>query len=85
MSTTISDTLQLTGAAIILLAFWANASGRWGRASLPYLWLNLIGSFFLGAVAIAARQPGFILLEVVWAIISLLGLLHGKKVQPTGQ
>ena len=71
-------TLQLLGAVLILLAFWANATGRWSRESPAYLWVNLIGSLVLGVVAFFPVQPGFILLEFVWAGISLYGLIRQK-------
>lgn len=76
MNSALSNGIQLLGAALILLAFWANASGRWSRESPSYLLVNLLGSALLGVIAIVARQPGFILLEFVWAGISLVGLLR---------
>lgn len=81
MSPTVSNTIQLVGAGLILLAFWANASGRWSRESSAYLWINLIGSVLLGIIAVVARQPGFIILEIVWAGISVVGLIRGPQVE----
>lgn len=77
---TLETIVQLVGAALILIAFWANATGRWSRESAPYLWVNLVGSIFLGIVAVLLYQPGFILLELVWAAISFVGLVRTPKV-----
>jgi hypothetical protein len=42
--------------------------------SRVYLALNLAGSLILAVLAWAERQWGFLLLESVWAIVSLWGL-----------
>ncbi len=70
--------VELTGAALILLAYWANAGGRWSRDSAAYLWLNLLGSVLLGLIAFLAHRWGFVMLEIVWFGISLAGLLHRR-------
>lgn len=77
---TFMNVAQLVGAALILVAFWANASGRWTRESPSYLWINLAGAVLLGVVAVYARQPGFILLEFVWVAISVAGLARPQKI-----
>ena len=56
-------------------------------ASLSYILLNLIGSGALATVAIIERQWGFLLLEGVWALVSLWSLLQhmrGRVLQPSG-
>ena len=64
----------LVGAVLILLPFAASQLGRLATASLSYQLLNLLGSATLAAVAVLERQYGFILLEGVWALMSLVGL-----------
>ncbi len=69
----VSLTIELSGAGIVLLAYWANATGRWSPTSRIYLGLNILGSILLGYIAVGVRRWGFVVLEVVWAGISLLG------------
>ena len=78
--------VSLAGALLILLPFAAVQLSRLSNRSLPYQLLNLVGSSALTAVAIIDRQDGFILLEGVWALVSLYGLMsvfRGKSEHPT--
>jgi len=70
------DGMELAGAGLILLAYWANASGRWSRESARYLWVNLAGAVLLGIMAAWRGAPGFVVLEVFWIAISVAGLLR---------
>jgi hypothetical protein len=77
----------LLGSLAVLAAYGASQTRRLSAASLPYIMLNLIGSGALAAVAIIERQWGFLLLEGVWALVSLWSLLQyvrGRALQPTG-
>ena len=74
--------IELAGAAIILVAFGANAAGRWSVNSRPYLWLNLLGSILLGIVAWTARRWGFVMLEVAWLGITLHNLFQTRRAAP---
>lgn len=65
------QTLSLIGAALLLVGFVAlqmrrmRSDGAWFNA------LNFFGSGLLAWVAIHDRRAGFIILEVVWALVSL--------------
>jgi hypothetical protein len=68
--------VSLLGALLILLPFAASQLGRLAVQSRVYQGLNLVGSGTLTLVAIGGRQYGFILLEGVWALMSLYGLVR---------
>lgn len=68
--------IQVAGALMILVAFAANQRGAMRPYQRSYLWLNFVGSAILSAIAILNRDAGFILLESVWAAVSLWGLVQ---------
>jgi len=70
--------VSVLGAVLILLPFAASQLGRMSTASVPYQLLNLIGSGALAVIAVLERQYGFILLEVVWAVMSIVGLVRHR-------
>ncbi len=65
------QTISLIGAAALLIAYVAVQTGRMKMASAAYNALNFVGSALLAWVAIHDRRWGFIILEVVWAIVSV--------------
>ena len=78
--------ISVLGALAILGAYAANLLGWFGPAELSYSVANLIGSGILTFIAFVDQQLGFILLEGVWALISLWGViqvLRGKPPEPT--
>ena len=66
--------VSIAGAFLILVPFAASQMNRLAIRSVPYQLLNLIGATALTTVAVIGRQYGFILLEGVWALVSLYGL-----------
>ena len=74
--------VQIVGAVLILIAFAGVQFGRVDPASRVYLWLNLVGSIVLAALAWHDRQYGFLLLEGVWALVSGWGLIQVARGRP---
>jgi hypothetical protein len=75
--------IQIVGSLLVLAGF---ALAQWGildPKSLWYLVLNVVGSGILAVDAAVEAQWGFLLLEGVWAIVSLLsliGVLRARRV-----
>jgi hypothetical protein len=71
--------VSVLGALAILLAFAANQFRLIGPMNLSYALLNFVGSLVLAVIAVVIAvievQWGFILLEVVWALVSLWGII----------
>lgn len=70
--------ISLGGALLVLCAFALQQAGRWQARDLRYLICNLVGASMLTIVAAIERQWGFLLLEGVWALVSLYGLLRRR-------
>jgi hypothetical protein len=71
--------VQVVGALLILAAYAAAQFGALNQRSRVYLVLNLIGSALLTLLAWREEQWGFLLLEGVWALVSLWGLVQVQR------
>ncbi len=69
---------SLVGATLILGAYLANQAGYWSPRDRVYSLANFAGSILLLWVAVVDWRVGFIILEAVWAIISLPHLISPK-------
>jgi hypothetical protein len=68
------DTVQILGSLLILVAFTAALTDRLPNTSYSYLAMNAIGSTTLAVEAAISVEWGFLLLEGVWAAVSLYSL-----------
>jgi hypothetical protein len=74
--------ISIVGSLTILAAYGASQFKLISSASLLYSVLNLLGSAVLAVIALIELQWGFLLLEGVWALISLwttIGLIVRAK------
>jgi hypothetical protein len=77
--------VQILGALLILAAYAAAQFGALNQRSRVYLALNLVGSAVLAVLAWHEDQWGFLLLEGVWALVSVWGLIQVQRGQPPAE
>ena len=80
------DVVQVVGSLLILAPFVAVLLGRLRPATYIYLVANVAGSSLLTATAVIGHEWGFLLLEGVWAVVSLYSLARkaaGREAIPT--
>jgi hypothetical protein len=78
--------IQIVGALLILAGFILTQGNVLDADSYLYLVLNLAGATILAVLAFQAQRWGFVLLEGVWALVALAGLLlrlSGKEPKGT--
>ncbi len=80
MATSIAwQTASFLGAVLILFAYIGHQLGWMDPRKPSYNILNAIGSAILAYIAFHPFQIGFVLLESVWALISLYALLRKQR------
>ena len=71
-----AQVIQIAGALFVLSGFVLAQLRILDPQRFAYLVLNLIGSAALAWLALRDRQWGFLLLEGVWALVSLASLVR---------
>ena len=77
------QTVSLVGSLLILGAFVGSQLRRMKPSDRSYILLNLAGSSILAVVAAFEAQWGFLLLEGVWALVSLWSIM--QNIRKTGR
>ena len=73
--------ISVLGALTILAAYAANQFAWLRTTSMAYVAANAVGAAVLAVVAAAEEQWGFLLLEAVWTLVSLVAaarILSGR-------
>lgn len=68
--------VSLVAAGIVLYAFFLQQQGVWQPTDARYLACNFVGTAVLTVVAWIGSQWGFVVIEAVWAVVSLRGLMR---------
>jgi hypothetical protein len=68
--------LQLVGAILVLAGFTLAQLRKLDPQSLAYLLVNALGAGILAVLAFVEQQWGFFLLEGVWTLVSVAGLVN---------
>ena len=68
--------VQIAGAVLILIAFAGTQFAGMSPHSRVYLVLNAAGAAILTGVAFVDSDWGFFMLESVWTLVSLWGLVQ---------
>lgn len=71
--------LQFVGALGILVPFTLLQFRRTSAHSWLYLTLNAVGASILTWLAVVESQWGFVILQGVWALTALVGLLRRMR------
>jgi hypothetical protein len=71
--------VSLVGAALVLAAFGGRQLGRLSADRAVYQIMNLAGALILTVVALLGRVWGFVLLNGVWATVSLIALVRLER------
>ncbi|WP_448616606.1 CBU_0592 family membrane protein [Modestobacter sp. URMC 112] len=78
----VEQVVQVTASLLILIPFVLVQAGRLTASARSYLVSNLVGSATLAVDAALGRDWGFLLLEGVWAVVSLAGLVSALRPRP---
>jgi hypothetical protein len=71
-----SDLIGTVGVTLLLAAFLLSLLGRLQKTSLAYILMNFIGASLACLASVLIDYPPFIILEGVWALVSLAALVR---------
>ena len=75
----LNQVISTIGAFLILLGYFGLQRGFFAREDRMFNIVNFVGSALLAWVAIVDRRVGFIILETVWALLSIPGMLRRPR------
>lgn len=80
---TIIDWIGSLGVFQILLAYFLSVTGKISIKDLFFILLNLIGAIMACLASILLNYWPFIILESIWALVSLISLVNHFKAKNT--
>ena len=83
MEVILGPLVQVVGALLVLTGFALAQARLLSPQARAYLVLNAAGATVLAGEAFIERQWGFLLLEGVWATISIWGLIGARARMPS--
>lgn len=73
------DWIGFVGVFQILLAYVLNIFGKLEKKDLTFILLNLIGASLACLASVLMKYLPFIILEGIWALVSLIALFNYRK------
>lgn len=74
------DWLGFIGVFLILMAYVLNISNKTSKDTYSFIILNLVGAALACIASVLLKYMPFVILEGVWAFISLVALLKKMKI-----
>lgn len=74
------DWIGFIGVFQILLAYILNVMGKLKKENLAFILLNLVGASMACLASVLMNYLPFIILEGVWALVSLFSLFKYRKI-----
>ena len=74
-----AQVVQIAASLLVLVPFVLVQAKRTSPSSLRHLAANAVGSTVLAVDALLGRQWGFLLLEGVWALVSLVAVVRRPR------
>lgn len=73
------DIIGAVGVGLILLAYFLNTFSLMPKEGRLFFLLNMVGSGLACYASILIQYTPFILLEAVWCIVSMIGLIRKQS------
>ncbi|MBD0822673.1 CBU_0592 family membrane protein [Aestuariibaculum marinum] len=77
----LTDWIGFVGVSLILLAYILNVTNKISNTHVAFILLNFIGASSACLASILLNYWPFIILEGVWALVSLLTLFRYRKLK----
>ena len=73
------ELIGIIGMLLILIAYALNQMHKWNQADLKYDFTNFLGGIMLFVYAFSIQSIPFLVLQAVWALVSLKDVINNLK------